>query len=182
MLLLDQRLQPGERGLGRAHVGEQIIGMVLGAAERLVERERHPRVAVVDVAADHHRVHDRIDPGAPVIVLLLLGVVRKQPPHGRRAAPERERVVGGHQEVDLAALEQVAELAAGRRLGQADVRRQLAAEAVGAALHPFDVARLDAVFVLQQPAHVDRGGHAVFGHAAALALEVARMRRCPCRC
>ena len=52
---------------------------------------------------------------------------------------------------------------------------QRVAEAVGAALHPFHVARLDAVFVLQQPAHVDGGGHAVFRHAAALALEVARM-------
>ena len=64
---------------------------------------------------------------------------------------------------------------AGRRLGQADVRGQLAAEAVGAALHPF-VARLDAVFVLQQPAHVDGGGHAVFGTPPRLPLRSARMR------
>ena len=148
--------------------------MFLGAAERLVHAQCHPRIALVDVAADHHGVHDRVDPGAPVIVLLDLGIVGKQPAHLGRAAPERQRIVRRHHEVDLAALEQVAELGAGRRLGEPDVGRQLAAEAVGAALHPFDVARLDAVFVLQQAAHIDCRGHAVFRHAAALALEVGR--------
>jgi hypothetical protein len=126
----------------------------------------------VDVAADHHGVHDRIDLGAAVIVLLHLGIDREQAAHLGRAAPECERVVGAHHEIDLAALEQVAELGTGGRLGEADVRRQLAAQAVGAALHPFDVARLYAVFVLQQPAHIDRRGHGVFRHAAAFALEV----------
>jgi hypothetical protein len=48
------------------------------------------------------------------------------------------------------------------------------AEPVGAALHPFDVARLDPIFVLEESAHVERGGHGVFGHPAALALEVGR--------
>jgi hypothetical protein len=89
-------------------------------------------------------------------------------------AAEGEGVVGGHHEVDLAALEQIAELGAGRRLGETNVRRQLAAEAIGAALHPFDVARLDAIFVLQQAAHVDRRRHGVFGDTAALALEIGR--------
>ena len=167
---------------GEPSVGQQVVGVFLGAAERLVERQRHPRIAIVDVAADHHRVHDRIDLGAAVIVLLHLGVVRKQPPHLRRAAAERQRIVRRHQEVDLAALQQIAELGAGRRLREADVGRQLAAETVGAALHPFDVARLDAVFVLQQPAHIDRGRHAVFRHAAALALEVGGLLDALARC
>jgi hypothetical protein len=62
--------------------------------------------------------------------------------------------------------------AGARERGEAHVARQLAAEPVGAPLHPFDVARLDAELVLHQAAHVDRGRHAVFRHAAALALEV----------
>ena len=72
LLLLDQRLQPGERGLRRAEIGELVVGVFLGLAERLVERERHPGIAIVDVAADHDRMHDRIDLGAAVIVLLHL--------------------------------------------------------------------------------------------------------------
>ena len=119
-------------------------------------------------------MHDRIDLRAPVIILLELAVVREQPAHLAGAAAERQRVVRRHHEIDLAALQHVAELDAGRRLRQADVGRQLLAEPVGAALHPFDVARLDAVFVLEQPAHVDRRGHRIFRHAAALALQVLR--------
>ncbi len=172
--LLDQRLQPCRGNLGRAHVRQQRIGMFLRAAQRLVHAQGDPGIALVDVAPDHHGVHDGIDFGAAVIVLLDLGVIGKQPLHLGRAAPERQRIVGAHHEIDLAALEQIAELDAGRRLAQADVRRQLASETVGAALHPLDVARLDAVFVRQQAAHVDRGRHGVFRHAAALALEVAR--------
>ena len=151
-----------------------MIGVFLGATERLVHAQRHPRIALVDVVSDHHRVHDRVDLGASVVVLLDLGIVGEQPAHLGGAAAEGERIVRGHHEVDLAALEQVAELGAGWRLGEANVRGQLAAEAIGAALDPFDVARLDAILVLQQAAHVDRRRHRVFGDAPALALEVGR--------
>ncbi len=120
-------------------------------------------------------MHDRIDPGAPVVILLDLRIVREQPPHLRIAAAERQRIVGGHQEIDLAPLQHVAQFSASRRLGQPDVGGQLAAKAVGTALHPFHIARLDAVFMFQEAAHVDSSGHAVFRHAAALALEVARV-------
>src|SRR6266851_9311014 len=88
-----------------------MIGVFLGATERLVHAQRHPRIALVDVVSDHHRVHDRVDLGTSVIVLLDLGVVRKQPAHLGGAAAEGERIVRGHHEVDLAALEQVAALA-----------------------------------------------------------------------
>ena len=174
LLFFQQRLQPGERGLRRSGLQDVVVGIVLGAAQRLVEAQRHPGIALVDVAADHHRVHDRIDLGAPVIVLLELAVVRKQPRDLAGAAAERQRVVRRHHEIDLAALQQIAKLGAGRRLRQADVSRELAAKPVGAALHPFDVGGLHAVLVLQQPAHIDRRRHRIFRHAAALALEVLR--------
>ncbi len=149
--------------------------MLFCLAQRLVEVERDPGIALVDVAPDHHGMHDRIDLGAPVIIFLDLGIIGKQPAHRLGAAPERERIVGGHHEIDLAALQEIAQLGTGGRLGEADIGRQLSPEPVGAALHPFDVARLDAELVLHQPAHVDGGRHAVFRHPAALALEVGRL-------
>src|SRR5215831_15831543 len=80
-LLLDQRLQPSRADLGRTHVGEHGIGVPLCLAQRLVHAHRHPGIALVDVAADHHRMHDRIDLGPAIIVLLHLRVVREQPLH-----------------------------------------------------------------------------------------------------
>src|SRR2546430_5112219 len=73
-----------------------MIGVFLGATERLVHAQRHPRIALVDVVSDHYRVHDRVDLRASVIVLLDLGVVRKQPAHLGGAAAEGERIVRGH--------------------------------------------------------------------------------------
>src|SRR5437899_7325020 len=103
-----------------------MIGEFLGATERLVHAQRHPRIALVDVVSDHYRVHDRVDLRASVIVLLDLGVVRKQPAHLGGAAAEGERIVRGHHEVDLAALEQVAELGPGgawvRRMSAGSLR------------------------------------------------------------
>ena len=45
----------------------------------LVEIERHPRIAIVDLTFDDHGVHDRVDLGAAIIVFFHFGVVRKQP-------------------------------------------------------------------------------------------------------
>src|SRR4029079_7580826 len=70
--------------------------------------------------------------------------------------------------------------AAIRYLLQVDLRRQadlgalLAAGLLQAGAPPFDVARLDAVFLLQHAADPDVGSHLVFRHAERLALEVGR--------
>src|SRR5262249_59235182 len=40
--LFEQRLQPRRGHFWRAHVRQQVIGVVLGAAERLVHAQRHP--------------------------------------------------------------------------------------------------------------------------------------------
>src|SRR4051812_5609736 len=89
-LLLDERLQPRRRNFRRAHVREELIRMLLGAAKRLVDAERDPRITLVDIAPDHHRVHDGIDLCAAVIILLYLRVIREQSPDSGRTAAERK--------------------------------------------------------------------------------------------
>src|ERR1700730_6094401 len=64
LLLLYHGLQPRERRLGRAGLQQQSVAMLLGPAERLVEAHRHPGIALMDIAADHHGVHDRVDFGS----------------------------------------------------------------------------------------------------------------------
>ena len=120
-------------------------------------------------------MHDRVDLGALVVVLLHLGIVREQPRHVLSAAAKDSGL--------LAVIRKSISPRSGRdrraRCGPAlavrrphCLRRGAAAETVGATLHPIDVGRLDAELVLHQPSHVDRGGHRIFRHAAALALEI----------
>jgi hypothetical protein len=70
LLFFEQRLKPSRRHLGRTMLGEKVVAAVLGGAQRLVEAERDPWIALIDVAADHDGVHDRVNAGAAEIVLL----------------------------------------------------------------------------------------------------------------
>jgi hypothetical protein len=58
--------------------------------------------------------------------------------------------------------------------GRQDGRIAVRLGAVDVALDPFDLGKVDAVLVAQQPADEDRGGHRVDRHADALALEILR--------
>src|SRR4051794_6199763 len=84
LLFLDHRLQPGERRLRRAGLQQQAETALLRGAERLVQAEGDPGVALDHVAADRHGVHDRVDLRATVVILLQLAVVGEQPAHVRR--------------------------------------------------------------------------------------------------
>ena len=126
-------------------------------------------------------MHDRIDPGALVEFLLDLDVVRKQP-HDVRIGADRLRQAGAERRVDHALLDQIAhrlvrvvlldrDRLEQRQHGRAAVR----AAGVHRALHPVDLAQVDAVFVLQEAVDVDRRRHGEERHADALAFEVLRL-------
>src|SRR5712671_4261766 len=77
--LLDMIDQERQRQVQRIGVVEALRREVARRAECLVEALRDPRVLAKNVLADHDRVHDRKNPGAPVIVLLDRLVVGEQP-------------------------------------------------------------------------------------------------------
>src|SRR5205814_1044808 len=95
-------------------------------------------------------MHDRVDARAPVMVLFQLGVVGKEALHLGRAAAEGKRIVRADDEVELAALEELAELGAGRCLGNSYFFWNSMLQAIGPPLDPLDALRLHAVLVLQQ--------------------------------
>jgi len=75
--LLDMLDQPGQRDAQRIGVVEAADREVARFDERAVDAACRSRVLAIDVLAEHHRVHDRQDPGAAVIVAFDLLVVRK---------------------------------------------------------------------------------------------------------
>src|ERR1051326_1186520 len=119
-------------------------------------------------------MHDRIDFGLLEVRDFELAIVWQQPPYFGRPAAEARRIVSGDEAIDLAALQHVAQLAARRRLLDADIRGQRHAGAVDAALHPVDGARRPAGFVLEYGAGMDGGSLAVFRDPGAAADEVLR--------
>ena len=132
----------------------------------------------VDVAPDHHRVHDREDLRPAEVVALDRDVVLEQPPH--RAGPRRER--RRRARGVSASISPSASICASVCVGpirvDADRRRQVeldllvAPRLLDAAGEVLDARRIDAVLVLQDAADPDRRRHLVFGHADALAGEV----------
>src|SRR6185312_6638403 len=173
-LLLDERLQEGERHLRRAGFLHGAVAILLGLAQRLVHAQGNPGMTVEHIFPDDDHMHDGIDARLLEIRDLKLAIVRQQPPHLWRAAPEARRIVSGDETIDLAALQHVAQLAAGGRLLDADIRGQRHPGPIDSALHPFDGARRHAVFVLEHGAGMDGGGLTVFRNAGPAADEVLR--------
>src|SRR5919198_6621935 len=81
--LFDVIDQPRQRDAQRIGVVKAADREVARFHERPVDAARGPRMRAVDVLAQHHRMHDRQDARAVVIIPFDLLVVRKQPPDAR---------------------------------------------------------------------------------------------------
>ena len=134
----------------------------------------------MDVLAQHHRVHDRQNARAAVIIPLDLFIIREQPRDRRRAFVKQLRDVERQQRVELTCRKHpLQRLPSGEEI-EPDVVRQIERdqrrldEAVEPAHEPVHVLRLDAVIVLQHAAHEDEAGRAPLRRADAFTLEVLR--------
>ena len=136
---------------------------------------------VVEVAADHHQVHDRENLGALVVFHLGRAIVRIEP-HDIGIVAERLRRIGADDRLQLARLQQLAQRLAGlvgddRGLarGRQHGRIAVALRAVDGALDPLGVGEIDAVLVAEQAADEHRRRHGVERHADPLAGDVLRV-------
>jgi hypothetical protein len=148
---------------------------VFGLDERVVEAARQPRVLTRQLFLHDQGVHDREDSGLLVVGALHASEVREEPRH---ALAVRRGPARAHVGVELARRHHVAEISARRDPLVRHVRRKRHVHFLDlralAALVPADVLRRDAVLLLEHPADPHRGGHVVFGHAHALADQIAR--------
>ena len=171
--------RPRQGGVQMPDLGELVHAQRLGLDERLVDVHRDPRIFLDQRAADADGVHDRKQPGLLEIGLLDRRIIRKQPADIRRAAQKAARRPRARAAPSISPFASMSEIERSAGTGlKVDLRRQrdlgalLAAGLFQSAAPPFDVARLDAVFLLQHAAHPDIGGHLVFRQADRLALEV----------
>jgi hypothetical protein len=178
----DVRGEPREHRLVRGGFGEAAIGQGLRGHEGLVQLAGAPAMTLVDVAADHDRVHDREDARAGEVVALGRHMIREQPADVVRARVERRRRAGGVQRIELAVGEHPGEGLVGTDARDADRGREIEGEllvAAGrllAAGEVLGVGDLDAVLVGHDAADPDRRGHLVLGAADAFTGEVAGLR------
>src|SRR4030088_1881563 len=173
---------PRQRNRQVADLAELRNADLLGLEKGLVDAHREPGVLFDQRAADADRVHDRKDAGLLEIGGLDRGVIGKQPRPVGNAREEASRRASRDEAVDLARRQHLRQRAVIRDLDELDVGRQVDAGALLAAgflepaAPPFDAGGVDAVFVLQNAAHPDIGGHLIFGQPDGLALEVLRAR------
>ena len=177
----DLLVQERQRALAGGGVLQLLHALRLRLLQRLEHRRGKPWVLFNKRAADAGDVHDREDAGALEVVLAGRDRVGKQPADVRIVLARHPRHPRRDERIDLAALEQLRDGLAFRRVHHLDVRRQLDRDLlrprriVDAAPHPLDVRRLHAVVVLQDRARPDAGGELEFRQADALALEVLRL-------
>src|SRR6185295_9436893 len=96
--------QPRQHGAQRAGVAHAHARAALRLHERVVEAARDPALALVQVAADDHEVHDRKDPRLLVELAFQGAIVRKQP-GDVGVAPELVGLARSDQRVDRPARE-----------------------------------------------------------------------------
>src|SRR3984893_2184152 len=173
---------PGQRDRQVADLAELRHADLLGLEKGLVDAYRQPGMLLDQGAADADRVHDRKDAGLLEIGGCDAGLIGKRPRPWGPARQETARRPRRDEAVDLAGRQHLRQRAVIGDLDELDVGRQvdagalLAAGFLEAAAPPFDVGRLDPVFVLQDAAHPDIGGHLIFRQPDGLALEVLRAR------
>ena len=178
--LLDMVDQPGQCEPQRVGVIEAFDREIARFAEGAVDAARHPRMGAMNVLAHHHRVHDREDAGAAVIVLLDVLVVGKQPGNARRAVEEARGDIEREQRIELAGVEHLFQRLPGGKKVEPDALRQIQRdqrrldEAVEPAHEPVHVLGSHAVVVLQHAAHEHEPGRAPLRGADPPALEVLR--------
>src|SRR5262245_36371819 len=97
--------EPRQREAQRVRVVESVDGQIPSFAERLVYTPGHPGMLAMDIVAYDHRMHDREDAGATIIILLQLIVVGKQTRYARRALLEHGRNIQREQSIELPALQ-----------------------------------------------------------------------------
>ena len=159
-------------------VAERGDGQVLGFEKRLVEARREPGMRLGEAFPHDDEMHDRVEPGLPVIRLLRLAVVGEKPPNCAVAAREAGGRAGGHQRRELAGGEHRREAAPGRQRLDRDFRRQIRLErAVAPGLFqpagpPDDVRRHHPVFLGQHAADPERGGHRIDRNADLPPLQI----------
>ena len=179
--LLDVRRLPREHRCERHGGAEVFVSPALRLHEGLVERQRDPAVRLVELAADHHGVHDRKDLRLAVIGFLDFHVVLEQAPDGSRPRGEgrgRPRCVHG---VELAFGDHLRESLLRPDGPQPEFRWQVelellvASRLLLAAGEVLRARRIDAVLVLQDAADPDRCGHLIFRNADFFARKILRL-------
>src|SRR2546430_1362524 len=163
---LDVIDQPRQRDAQRIGVVKAVEREVARLHERPVDVARRPRMRTMHVLAQHHRVHDRQNARAAVIIALDVFIIREQA-RDRRGAFEKElRDVERQQRVELTRRElPLQRLPPGEEI-EPDVAREIERDqrrpnqAVEPAHEPVHVPRLDAVIVLQNAAPEDEAGRA----------------------
>lgn len=159
-------------------LAERLHASSLGSEESLVDTDRKPGMPLGERAAHANDGHDWKDTRATKIVFLDRLVIREEPRNIGRPAPEAGWRPRPDDPIDLALLEHVGESTVVGDLSQLDLGRQrdgsalAASRDLDAAATPFDVARMDAMFVLQDAPDPDVGGRLILWHADHFADEI----------
>src|SRR5688572_7277226 len=97
--------QPRKRKAQRVRVVESVDRQIASFAKGRIDAAGRPRVFAINIVAEHHRMHNREDAGATIIVLLYLIVVRKQARYAGRALLEDGGDEYREEGVEIAALQ-----------------------------------------------------------------------------
>src|SRR5262249_15195578 len=112
--VIDQPRQRDAQGIG---VVEAVDREVARFYERPVDAARRPRMRTIDVLTQHHRVHDRQNARAAIIVPLDLFMVREQTRYGGGAREKHLGDIERERRVELPRLEHLLQrLRAGEKI------------------------------------------------------------------
>src|SRR5215471_12228580 len=171
---------PRQRRREMADLAELLHAKLLGLEEGLVDTHGEPGMMLRQDAADAYRMHDREYAGLAKIALLDGRIISEHATDMGRSIKKARRGPCAQHGVDLAFGQHVGEGAVLRNCRIIDVSRQfdlrplLTAWLFEAAASPFDVARLDVVFVLENAPDPDIRRHLVFRQSDRSALEALR--------
>src|SRR5262245_15409739 len=138
---------------------------LLRPEEGLVHADRKPGMLLDERATDADRVHDGKNAGLAEVARLGSRVIREQAADMRRARQETGWRAGADHTIEFAGGQHVGQRAVFGNGLVIDIRRKLDARPFLAsgllqpAAPPADVARLDAVFIAENPPYPHIGGH-----------------------
>src|ERR1043166_7449304 len=174
--LLLRALAKIDDGKSAAVAENVVVGGLLRLLEGGVELAGELGVRAVELLADHDDMHRRVNAGLAIELLVLFDEIGEEPLHLRAILEHFEQLRIGnirYERVDLAV-----EQAVGRAFLAVDVMNAGFFVVVGKNfLHlrrPSDLRDIDAVAMLQQPAHPDADRGAILARADRLAFEIFR--------
>src|SRR4030042_1480607 len=135
---------------------------------------------LVDVAADHDRVHDGKDLGSRVVSAFDLGVILEEPTHVLWSRHERRRSPRGIEPVQFPVGEHLRERLIRSDTPNLDLRRQVECNllfAAGLFLTPgpvFDSGGCDTILIAEDTADPYHGSQLILGIANPLANQILR--------